>query len=505
LRHATRPSGALVSILAVVLAVNLVSCTGGGGGGGKKKKRRFGVEQVDPIDGAVAVELDARVVATFSDPIQGSTVIDESFVVTERSSGRRIPGTYEMKTANQVAIFTPSEEYRRNTQYRVRIADVLAVSGHEMKDEFVSYFRTLVSQEPPPPPPPPPPIGRIRKVAPLQVGRSSHQATLLDDGRVVVTGGFDTSSTVTAVAEVYNPDTEEFSIVSSKAAIARGFHAAVLLDDERVLVVGGVTGSGLLETDHAEVFYSDTTSFATLGTKMTKQRAFHTATLLEDGRVLIAGGTVPTPSGVFSSKRAEIFDPSTDTFTALPDMGAYRAAHTATLMSDGKVLLAGGNSTDRSLEMFDPGTDTFTTLSATLKLARRGHTATLLESGDVLIMGGGNRTGELFVTEKGYIRWTPGYPLWDRKDHTASLLPGGRVLFTGGSRYVGNTLFFNNTTELYDPPTGAFLGSVPLLFSATSRHRATTLEDDNVLITGGSNLDPTQPELRTAAIYETLD
>ena len=106
-------------------------------------------------------------------------------------------------------------------------------------------------------------------------------------------------------------------------------------------------------------------------------------------------------------------------------MAAYRASHTATVLSDGRVLLAGGNGTDTTLEIFDPETDTFTTVAGSLKMPRRGHTATLLPSGDVLIMGGGDRSAEVYDVGRDFARWAIGYPLWDRKDHTADTLSDG--------------------------------------------------------------------------------
>ncbi len=495
-------------LAAAFAAAVLPGCGSGGGGGGSRKKKDLGfrVSSIDPVDGAVSVPRDTTITVTFSDPIRKPTLSTDNFLLSERISGVRVAGTLTFLKANQVVVFTPNSSLERLMRYRVRILpDVTSIADETLPQEFESFFTTALSDEPPPPPPPPPAPGSIRRVSDMKVGRSSHRATLLADGKVLVTGGFHTSAAVTNTAELFDPDTEKFAFTSAPMAIGRGFHTATRLRDGRVLVLGGVTGTALAETSSAEIYDPVTDSFSTLSVTMTRARAFHTATLLGDGRVLVAGGTVPGSGGAFSSRTAEIYDPAAGTFTALPDMAAYRAGHTATLLGDGCVLLAGGHGTDRTLEIFDPRTDTFRTLDARLKVARRGHTATLLQDGNVLLVGGGDRSGELYVTDRDYTRWTNGFPLWDRKDHTADLLADGAVLLTGGSRYVGSQLFFNRTTELYDARSGSFLGSGPNLSYPTTRHRTVALENGDILITGGSNLDPTLPEMKTAEIYERTD
>ena len=137
-----------------------------------------------------------------------------------------------------------------------------------------------------------------------------------------------------------------------------------------------------------------------------------------------------------------------------------------------------------------------------MQSARRGHTATHLGDGIVLLMGGGTRTADLYAPAQDLFRPANSFPLYERKEHTVSWTSSGRLLFTGGSYLNGNTLFFSVTTEYYLPRSGTFSPSQLVLDSPKTRHRATELTDGRVLITGGSNLDPTKSELREALVYE---
>ena len=493
----------MAGVLALALIGILVTSCGGGGGGGSSSSdvAEFRVNSIQPFAGSVGADPDTRIVISFSIPIYLPSITVDQFELREDLTNRRVTGTLGFTSANRVAIFTPDASLETMTRYRVRLPkSVSGVGPVPLPEDYLAFFTTGEGGDPPPPPPPDP-GGRLRTLDDMVIGRSSHGSTLLADGRVLITAGFNTANTVTATAELFSTTTESFTRTGVDMVMDRGFHTATLLDDGRVLLAGGVSGASVSETASAELYDPSTDTFFSTGT-MIDARAFHTATKLENGLVLIAGGTVPGASGVFSSRKCELYDPDTGVFSALPDMNAFRAGHTATTLDDGRILLCGGNSTELRAEIFDPGVGAFTVVSGNMRVPRRGHSANLMEDGTVLITGGGDRSGELFVPAQDLFRWANGFPLYERKDHTATFVPGGRLFLTGGSYIAGSVLFFRTATEYYDPTSGAFLGSPLNLAEPRTRHRATRLEDGRVLITGGENLDPAKPELKSAEIYE---
>lgn len=288
----------------------------------------------------------------------------------------------------------------------------------------------------------PPAAWRLEPIGALTPARAAHQATLLDDGRVLVTGGCGGNhcDTFFAAAELFDPATGGVTPLPPLAAPRAG-HVATRLADGRVLITGGWTGSGV--TARTELFDPQRGTWAA-GPDMTTARASHGAVLLDDGRVLVAGGGTGALGDLVS---AEFYDPEHNRFTPLPSMAGNH--YLATKLADGRVLLTGGQAADGavwgSAELFDPATDTF------------------------------QPTGSLL---------TP------RVKHGAARLPDGRVLIVAGSDDTrSNTLFA--TTELYDPATGTFTPGPSL---AAARHKirdaVVALPDGSVLVAGGAD----QPE-----------
>jgi RHS repeat-associated protein len=327
----------------------------------------------------------------------------------------------------------------------------------------------------------------------LNVARQGQTATLLTNGSVLIAGGANSSGTLSS-AELYNPSNGSFTLTGSMTA-ARSGHTATLLTNGMVLITGGCNTSCL---SSAELYNPSTGTFTATTGNMTRTRSSHTATLLTNGTVLIAGGVA---SGTVSAT-AETYNPSTETFTATTgNMTAARELQTATLLNNGEVLIAGGFNTASlaSAELYNPSTGTFSA-TGSLSTARDYHTATLLPTGSVLIAGGYNSGSagavsgaELYNPSAGTFSGTGS--LYDaRTGHTATLLPSGLVLAAGGFDLVN----FTASAELY----GGFSGSFSVtssLHTARTYHTATLLSNGKVLIVGGANGSTV---LSSAEIYD---
>jgi hypothetical protein len=251
--------------------------------------------------------------------------------------------------------------------------------------------------------------GGFTSTGPLLEGISSAAAVRLSDGRVLLAGGriYNQSAEPTATAEIYNPASGTFAFTGTMTT-PRFNHTATLLDNGKVLIAGGTSSSlTLAPLASAELYDPITGTFAPIA-PMSTAHANHTATLLADGRVLIAGGAVlPRNSKNSVTAVAEIYDPSTETFSVTGPMLTPREFHSATRLDNGEVLIAGGDDAFdilASTELYDPTAGTFST-AATMVSPREQLIAALLGDGDVLVAGGltkfaegaNTATGELFI------------------------------------------------------------------------------------------------------------
>ncbi|MBN9685841.1 MULTISPECIES: Kelch repeat-containing protein [unclassified Corallococcus] len=235
---------------------------------------------------------------------------------------------------------------------------------------------------------------------------------------------------------------------------------------------------------------------------MSTPRLDATATLLPNGRVLVAGGAIEIPPLIrnFTAvETAEIYNPTSGTWSATGSMATPRFSHTATLLPNGKVLVAGGDGGDDTplvtAELYDPASGTWSA-TGSMTAPRLGHTATLLPDGKVLVVGRGDTTNvgpfaEVYDPSSG--TWAATGPMTSHRyyGHTATLLPNGKVLVTGGYDFDSGALA---TAELYDPSSDTWSAAASML-STRYEHTATLLPDGRVLVAGGDTPLPTMAEL----------
>lgn len=233
---------------------------------------------------------------------------------------------------------------------------------------------------------------------------------------------------------------------------------------------------------------------------MLSARAAHSATRLLDGSVLIAGGMVAAGQPL---THAELYEPQNERFIPTGSLNQRRVGHTSTLLEDGHLLIAGGwgRGPLDSAELYDPAAGMFT-LTGAMTTARGGSSATRLHDGRVLITGGSTLTEDATASAEIYDPTTETFTVTDammvaRSAHSATLLADGRVLIAGGG--AGDEI--SDSAELYDPAAGVFI-STGALFAPRYKHAAALLDDGRVLIAGGSNAEDWRGQYSSAEIYD---
>ena len=312
----------------------------------------------------------------------------------------------------------------------------------------------------------------VSPVAPMTIRRWSHTATALADGRVLVTGGRTGSTAATGVvlatAEIYDPATNAWTETAGAMSVGRRSHAATLLPNGRVLISGG--GNGVSTTSSmplasVEVFDPATGLFTVIG-NMTQARSAHSAILLDDGTVLITGGSTGMGT-LYPTTTAEIFNPADNSFTAVGPMNYSHLAQLPGRLRDGRIVQgasyyndahtsAGGRITGES-EMYTPATRTFAPIPPMFK-PRIDIGALGLLDGTLLVAGGVTTspsfpsifqpTSEVFDPAAGAWKLS-GIMSTGRDEFSGLLLDDGRAVISGGFVSPGAVLL--RTVEVYTP------------------------------------------------------
>ncbi|CAF1069586.1 unnamed protein product [Adineta steineri] len=314
----------------------------------------------------------------------------------------------------------------------------------------------------------------------MNTKRMWHTASLLTNGKVLVTGGY--SGGYLNSAELYNPSTGTWTVTGSMNT-ARSQHTASVLTNGKVLVSGGYYSFGSDCLNSSELYDPSTGAWTTTGS-MNYARYLHTASVLTNGQVLVTGGFY---QGVLGS--AELYDPSTGMWIITGYMNYARYVHTASVLINGIVLVSGGSdvsgSTINSAELYDSSKGAWTA-TGSMNTARTQHTASVLTNGKVLTTGGNGYDGSTLNSAELY---NPSTGAWEttgsmnatRFYHTLSVLTNEMVLVSGGE-YTHYGFF--DSAELYNPSTGAWT-AIAHINTARAAHTASVLTNGKVLVTGG--------------------
>jgi hypothetical protein len=329
--------------------------------------------------------------------------------------------------------------------------------------------------------------------------RQMHSATLLPNGTVLIAGGYELTPAIprrpitTDTAELYNPDLGTFA-ATGRMTTVRASHSATLLPNGKVLIAGGRDGQDFSASPalaSAELYDSSTGAF-TPTASMNGARAGHSATLLANGKVLVAGGydgqahySEACKCRFLGMATAELYDPATGTFTPTGDMTAPLAGPIATLLSDGKVwITTGGDGPDFGAQLYDPDAGAFSDTGWRYATSLIAATVNLLASGQLLIT--------LNVSECDFNSTSAGLQdvstgiFRDAGPMAYAICRPTGVTLSDGSVLITGGQFRRGgrPAQVYDPVSGHFSLTGEMV-TGRAYHTATLLRSGNVLLTGG--------------------
>jgi hypothetical protein len=331
--------------------------------------------------------------------------------------------------------------------------------------------------------------GTFTATGSMHAGHTQGQATLLQNGQVLVTGANGGGGAGLSSPELYNPVTGTWS-VTGLMNTPRIDAATALLPNGQVLAAGGTSATGTFAISSAELYNPATGTWSVTGSMHQGRSGINgagaSATPLPDGQVLIAGGEDASFNSLSS---AELYNPATGKFTPTGSMTTGLGDPSATLLNNGQVLMAEGGVAD----LYNPATGKFTATGSMLS----GHAApvgTLLPDGDVLVTGKGAVFAELYNPATG--QWSNAstglgpciYTQECRLFSTATLLPTGKVLLAGGLVGLVSNPQTTAGAMLYNPATNAWTATGSMATGRESQ-TATLLPDGQVLMAGGTLFD----------------
>jgi len=352
-------------------------------------------------------------------------------------------------------------------------------------------------------------------VSNMNAMRKDHVVFTLHSGKVLTAGGWTGAANLQTSEWIDSRSgTPSWTISSNELSVAHTTGAGVVLQNGKPLIIGGYTGS--LNTTSCELYDTILHTWATAGS-LNVGRSYHTATLLNNGKVLVVGGY----DGTNNLNSCELYDPATNLWTLVPvGLATGRSYHSATLLNDGRVLIAGGFNPNAgfqlsSVEVYNPTTNSISAVPP-MSNTRAYHGATLLNNGKILIAGGENFNGGTPFAYNGMTSCEIYDPATNGWTSAASMPVGAaynklitmannKVLMLAGAsntNYSPSFSFSPATTFLYDASANAWTEN-PMNMDGRIGFGVAKLSNEKVLVTGGINQNEVELfELSTSTSVE---